>query len=106
MHRAQTVANKEILEGFCLFICLCGAGEETLGAGVTMFSREVLHYQIKPSAKKSYFWLFISEADSPYLAQDGPELNILLALPPKYWHQQHEQHNRLLGILVLNWGWQ
>lgn len=67
-----------------------------------MFSREVLYYQTKPSTKKSYLWLFISEADSPYLAQDGPELNILLARSPKHWHQKHERHDRLPGILDSN----
>lgn len=77
-----------------MFVCLCGAGAKTRGGGwaaggggVSMFSRKALYCQMKPSAKKSYFCLFIPEADSPYLAQDGPESNILLAaLPPKHWH--------------------
>lgn len=82
-YHEQTIANKEILEGFCLLACLpvcllacllewCWrtnpVGSCFLGSHCT-------------SAKKSFFCLFISEADSPYLAQDGPPPSSYLCLP-------------------------
>lgn len=73
-------SKQRSLRGF-LFACLLARVVLENKPSGFVFSGKALRHQTKPSAAKSYFCLLISEADSLYLAKDGPPPSSYLCLP-------------------------